>query len=99
MTSKDEIDENTVQHVAELARIYLTDKEKKEFTKQLSNILNFFSEISELDTSHVKPTYHVLDIKNVFRKDEIKKSLPQEVALSNAPQKEKGYFKGPKIVH
>ena len=92
------IDEDTVVHLAELARITLSDKEKKEFAKQLSNILEFFSQISELDTENVKPTYHVLELKNVFREDEPRDSMPQDVALANAPQKEKGYFKSPKIV-
>ena len=92
------IDEDTVVHLAELARITLSDKEKKEFAKQLSNILEFFSQISELDTENVKPTYHVLELKNVFREDEPREGLTQEAALKNAPQKEKGYFKAPKIV-
>nr|MDO8085709.1 Asp-tRNA(Asn)/Glu-tRNA(Gln) amidotransferase subunit GatC [Candidatus Sigynarchaeum springense]MDO8117023.1 Asp-tRNA(Asn)/Glu-tRNA(Gln) amidotransferase subunit GatC [Candidatus Sigynarchaeota archaeon] len=92
------IDEETVVHLAELARITLSDKEKKEFAKQLSNILEFFSQISELDTENVKPTYHVLELKNVFREDEPREGLSQEAALKNAPQKERGYFKSPKIV-
>ena len=92
------IDEETVVHLAELAHITLSDKEKTEFAKQLSSILEFFSQISELDTENVKPTYHVLELKNVFREDEPRDSMPQEVALKNAPQKEKGYFKAPKIV-
>ena len=92
------INEETVTHLAELARITLSDKEKKEFAKQLSNILEFFSQISELNTENVKPTYHVLEMTNVFREDEPKESLPQDVALKNAPQKEKGFFKAPKII-
>ncbi|MHA1370051.1 MAG: Asp-tRNA(Asn)/Glu-tRNA(Gln) amidotransferase subunit GatC [Promethearchaeota archaeon] len=92
------INEDTVQHLAELSRIQLTEEEIKEFTKQLSKILEFFSQISELDTENIKPTYHVLDVKNVFREDVFKKSLPQDVALSNAPEKEDGFFKAPKII-
>ncbi|HME54693.1 MAG TPA: Asp-tRNA(Asn)/Glu-tRNA(Gln) amidotransferase subunit GatC [Candidatus Lokiarchaeia archaeon] len=92
------LDEDTVSHLAELCRIKLSDKEKKEFATQLSNILEFFSQISELDTENVKPTYHVLELTNVFREDEAKESLPQDVALANAPQKEKGFFKAPRII-
>ncbi|MEX2683901.1 MAG: Asp-tRNA(Asn)/Glu-tRNA(Gln) amidotransferase subunit GatC [Candidatus Sigynarchaeota archaeon] len=91
------IDEETVVHLAELARITLSEKEKREFAKQLSSILEFFSQISELNTENVKPTYHVLDLKNVFRDDEPREGLSQEAALKNAPQKERGYFKSPKI--
>ncbi|MFX0101498.1 MAG: Asp-tRNA(Asn)/Glu-tRNA(Gln) amidotransferase subunit GatC [Candidatus Hodarchaeota archaeon] len=92
------INEETVQHLADLARIKLSDVEKKEFTKQLSNILDFFSQISELDTENVKPTYHVLELNNVFREDKVRESLSQDQALKNAPEKDKGYFKAPKIV-
>ena len=91
------IDEETVVHLAELARITLSDKEKKEFAKQLSSMVEFFSQISELDTENVKPTYHVLELKNVFREDEPREGMSQEAALKNAPQKEKGYFKSPRI--
>jgi aspartyl-tRNA(Asn)/glutamyl-tRNA(Gln) amidotransferase subunit C len=93
------IDESTVEHLANLARIDLTDKEIKKFTKQVSSILDFFSELSELDTEDVKPTYHVLEINNVFRDDVAKDSLPREEILANAPEKEKGYFKAPKIIN
>ncbi|MHA1684745.1 MAG: Asp-tRNA(Asn)/Glu-tRNA(Gln) amidotransferase subunit GatC [Promethearchaeota archaeon] len=92
------INEQTVEHLGELARVNLSEVEKKEFTKQLSSILDFFSKISELDTDNVKPTYHVLEVNNVMRKDEVKESLPQEVVLGNAPEKEKGYFKSPRII-
>nr|MDO8116475.1 Asp-tRNA(Asn)/Glu-tRNA(Gln) amidotransferase subunit GatC [Candidatus Sigynarchaeota archaeon] len=92
------IDEETVMHLAELARITLSEREKKEFAKQLSNILGFFSQLSDLNTDNVKPTYHVLDIKNVFRPDEPGKSISQEEALKNAPEKQDGFFKAPRIV-
>ncbi len=92
------IDEETVVHLAELARITLSDKEKKEFAKQLSNILGFFSQLSDLNTENVKPTYHVLDIKNVFRPDVPGESISQEDALRNAPEKQDGFFKAPRIV-
>lgn len=98
MSHLSSLDEDTVSHLAELARITLSDKEKKEFAKQLSNIMEFFSQISELDTENVKPTYHVLELTNVFRDDEPGESLPQDVALQNAPQKEKGFFKAPRII-
>jgi len=98
VSSLSSLDEDTVSHLADLARITLNDKEKKDFAKQLSNILEFFSQISELDTENVKPTYHVLELTNVFREDEPGESLPQDVALKNAPQKEKGFFKAPRII-
>ena len=54
--------------------------------------------MSELDTENVKPTTYALPMQNVFRKDEVKASLDREAALANAPLKEDGYFKVPKVL-
>ncbi|MBQ1613274.1 MAG: Asp-tRNA(Asn)/Glu-tRNA(Gln) amidotransferase subunit GatC, partial [Selenomonas sp.] len=54
--------------------------------------------LSELDTENVKPTTYALPMQNVFRKDEVKESLDREAALANAPLKEDGYFKVPKVL-
>jgi aspartyl-tRNA(Asn)/glutamyl-tRNA(Gln) amidotransferase subunit C len=54
--------------------------------------------LGELDTENVKPTAHVLPLKNVFREDVVKPSLDRDLALSNAPEREDGYFKVPKIL-
>lgn len=85
-------------YLAWLAKIELTEEEKKLFTEQLNRILEFFREIDKIDTSNVPPTYHVLPISNVFREDEPEPPLPQEEALKNAPRKKDGFFIAPKIV-
>lgn len=87
-----------VEHVALLARIELTEEEKELFTDQLNRILEYFRKIDEVDLEGVEPTYHVLEIKNVFRKDEVTEHLSHEEALLNAPRKEREYFKAPRIV-
>ena len=87
-----------VEHVAWLAHIELTEKEKNLFTEQFNRILSYFRKIDEADTEGVPPTYHVLDLVNVYRKDEAKESLPKEESLKNAPKKEDGFFKSPRIV-
>jgi len=87
-----------VEHVAWLAHIELSDEEKALFTEQFNEILEFFKKIDEVDTEGVEPTYHVLDLKNVSRKDETRASLPTEEALKNAPKKEKKFLKAPRIV-
>lgn len=92
------ISKKDVEHVALLARLGLTEEEKKKFTRQLSQILEHASKISELDTEDVPPTSHVLPVKNVFRSDKSRPCLSQEKALSNAPKKEKGAFVVPKII-
>ena len=95
---KQHLSKKEVEHVAWLAHIELSDKEKTLFTEQFNEILEYFKKIDELDTKGVEPTYHVLDLKNVFRKDETTPSLSTEVALKNAPKKEKKFFKAPRIV-
>ncbi len=87
-----------VEHVAWLAHIELSDEEKTLFTEQFNDILEFFKKIDMIDTKGVEPTYHVLDLKNVSRKDETIPSLPTEEALKNAPKKEKKFIKAPRIV-
>ena len=87
-----------VEHIAWLAHIELSDKEKTLFTEQFNEILDYFKKIDEVDTEGVEPTYHVLDLKNVSRTDETTPSLPIEEALRNAPKKEKKFIKAPRII-
>jgi len=87
-----------VEHVAKLARLELSDQEKVKFTDQLNAILNYAGKLNELSTNDVEPTSHILDIKNVTRKDEVIASLPREEALRTAPSHQDGYFKVPTII-
>jgi len=96
--SKSHISLKEVEHIAQLAHIELTEDEKRLFTKQLNEILEYFRKIDEADTEGVPPTYHVLDLVNVYRDDEVGESLSQKEALSNAPKKERGFFKAPRII-
>ncbi|MCG0276018.1 MAG: Asp-tRNA(Asn)/Glu-tRNA(Gln) amidotransferase subunit GatC [Thermosediminibacteraceae bacterium] len=88
----------TVEHVANLARLYLSEDEKAEMAKKLNSILEYMDKLNELDTTDVPPTAHIIPIKNVFREDVVKESLPREEALKNAPDKERGFFKVPRII-
>jgi aspartyl-tRNA(Asn)/glutamyl-tRNA(Gln) amidotransferase subunit C len=87
-----------VEHIAWLAHIELTEEEKRVFAEQFNRILDFFRKIDEIDTSNVPPTYHVLDLVNVFRKDEVREPLPKDSVLMNAPKREDGFFKSPRII-
>jgi len=87
-----------VEHVANLARLELSEQESGRLTDQLSNILTYVEKLNELDTKGVEPTAHVLDIRNVMREDIIAPSLTQERALANAPEKAAGHYKVPKII-
>jgi len=91
------ITKKDVEHIGWLARIELTEEEKEKFTKQLNSILDYFEKLDEIETG-AAPMHHVFGLTNVFRDDVAKKSMSQEDALQNAPKKEKGCFKGPRIV-
>ncbi|MCW4015393.1 MAG: Asp-tRNA(Asn)/Glu-tRNA(Gln) amidotransferase subunit GatC [Candidatus Bathyarchaeota archaeon] len=95
---KQHLSKKEVEHVAWLAHIELSDEEKTLFTEQFNEILEYFKKIDETNTQNVEPTYNVLDLTNVSRKDETKPSLPTKEALRNAPKKEKKFFKAPRIV-
>ncbi len=86
-----------IEHIGWLARTELSETEKELFEKQLSSILDYFAVLDELDTEDIEPTYHVIGIKDVVRKDEPKEALSQSEALRNAPKKEKGYIKSPRM--
>ena len=94
---RQQLSKKDVEHVAWLAHIELSDKEKTLVTEQLNEILEYFKKIDAVDTKGVEPTYHVLDLNNVSRADEIKSSLTTEEALRNVPKKEKKFLKAPRI--
>jgi len=82
-----------VRHVAELAKLGLTEEEKGLFSEQLSAILDYAERLQELDTEDVPPTAHSIPLQNVMRDDEVTSSCPPEDILANAPQSEQGSFK------
>jgi aspartyl-tRNA(Asn)/glutamyl-tRNA(Gln) amidotransferase subunit C len=82
-----------VRHVAELAKLALTDEEVALYAVQLSAILDYAEILMEVDTSHVPPTPYVLPLVNVLRDDVPGLSLSNEVALSNAPDQANGFFR------
>jgi aspartyl-tRNA(Asn)/glutamyl-tRNA(Gln) amidotransferase subunit C len=82
-----------VRHVAELAKLKLTDDEVSRFAQQLSAILEYAEILQQVDTSHVPPTPYVLPLQNVMRDDVPTASLPNDVALGNAPDADDGFFR------
>jgi aspartyl-tRNA(Asn)/glutamyl-tRNA(Gln) amidotransferase subunit C len=82
-----------VEHIAELARLSLTEQEKALFQDQLSAILDYAVVLQGVDTSAVPPTATVLPLRNVMRDDVVAPSLPTEDVLANAPAAGEGYFK------
>lgn len=87
-----------VEHVALLARLALDEEEKERYTTQLAKILEYAAILNELDTADVPPTAHVLSLQNVFREDHVGPHLPPDAVVGNAPDKEDGFFKVPRII-
>jgi aspartyl-tRNA(Asn)/glutamyl-tRNA(Gln) amidotransferase subunit C len=87
-----------VEHVALLARLELTDKEKEVYSRQLSDILEHARKLQQLDTKDVPPTAHVLPLQNVLREDRVGEHLPPEKVLANAPDRQDDFFKVPRII-
>jgi len=82
-----------VEHVADLAKLGLTEEEVEMYREQLSAILEYAAILQRLDTEAIPPTATVLPLRNVMRADEPAASLSQEEALSNAPSAAEGYFR------
>jgi aspartyl-tRNA(Asn)/glutamyl-tRNA(Gln) amidotransferase subunit C len=87
-----------VEHIAKLARLEFTQEEMEKFTHQLNEILAYMEQLNKLDTTNVEPLSHVIELNNVFRRDEVKPGLTTEEALRNAPSKTEKFFKVPKVI-
>ena len=82
-----------VRHIAWLARLGLSEEEVEKFSLQLSNILENFEILKEVDTTDVPPATHTIPLQNVIRKDDVAESYPQAEILFNAPKQEGHCFK------
>lgn len=82
-----------VEHVANLAKLSLTEEEIELYGRQLSAILEYFAMLQQLDTDAIPPTATVLPLRNVMRADECGPSLPREDVLANAPAVAEGHFR------
>ncbi len=92
------ITKKEVEHVANLARLTLSDEDLEVMTGQLGTILSYVDKLGELDTSKVEPTTHVFSVTNAFREDRVTESLSREESLANAPLQNGESFQVPKII-
>lgn len=92
------VSRDDVRHVAELARLDFSEEEEARMADQLSQILGYVDKLDELDTSGVPPMSHVLDITNVFRKDEIEERIDRGQVLEPAPETDDEYFLVPQVI-
>lgn len=95
------IDKKTLEHLAELAKIELTEHEEEKLLKNFEEILNYFEELKQVDTSNVKPMTGGTASENVFREDE--KEIRSQIngspddLIEAFPEKEGRFLKVPPV--
>ena len=87
-----------MENVAVLSRLAIPADKEEQYTQQLNDFLEYVDNLSAVPTDDIQPIAHVLPVSNVFREDVVKESLDREMALSNAPLKDDGYFRVPKVL-
>ncbi len=92
------IDKDTVEKIAHLARLEFDEKEQEQVINDMNNMLSFVNKLNEVDTSTVEPLIYMSDETNILRDDEVKQEITQDQALKNAPKKDSDYFKVPKVI-
>ena len=95
---KAKINKELIEHVAEVARLKLTDKEIEKFSKELREVIDVFSKIDTVDTNGIEASLQPVELKNMLREDKKEKSFTQDEVLSLTDHKKDGYFKGQKAV-
>ena len=94
------LSEKEIQHIADLARLELSEEEKKIYGKQLSHVLDYIDQLKEVDTAGIEPTAQVTGIENVYREDRVavRKEDEVESALNQSPEKEGKQIKVKRIL-
>lgn len=92
------ISQETVLHIAKLARLEFKGEELEEIKKDLEKIIGFMDNLSSVNTSHIQPLIFMSEEKNVLREDVSIISISKDEALKNAPKKDTDYFRIPKVL-
>ena len=87
-----EISAEQVAHLANLARIALTEEEIEHLTKELGQIMHAVEQVNQVATPEVPPTSHPIPMQNVFRDDVVGQTLTAEEALAGAPESDGSRF-------
>ena len=85
--------EKEVEEIAYLARLSLTSEEKARYRQQLSAVLDYVAQISQLELADIPPTTHAITQQNIFRNDVADSPMPVDEALFNAPHQQDNQFK------
>ncbi|MCE5333650.1 MAG: Asp-tRNA(Asn)/Glu-tRNA(Gln) amidotransferase subunit GatC [Desulfobacteraceae bacterium] len=92
------ISREEVRHVANLARLDLSEAEQERMTGQMNGILSYMEKLNELDTTGISAMTHAIELQNVFRPDRVCPSLDRKEALQNAPGSDGINFVVPKVI-
>ena len=92
------IDDKIIEYVGILAKLNLSEEEKKKAGEDMSRMLEYIDKLNELDTDGVEPMSHVFPVNNVFREDIVTNGDDREGILKNAPERKEGAFVVPKTV-
>lgn len=92
------IDKDTIKHIAYLSRLEVKDNEVDTISKKIGDVLSYVDKLQSVNTENIGITYNPINLSNALRDDEIRKSLDREKVLQNAPDKEMGCFKVPKVI-
>lgn len=90
------ITDETIEYVGILAKLSLSDEEKEQAKKDMTNMLNYIDTLNELDTDGVEPMSHVFPVNNVFREDVVTNGDDRDNIVANAPEEKDGSFMVPK---
>lgn len=93
-----EIKRETIEHIANLSMLNLSEEEIEKYTKDMEEIVGFANSINEVDTASVEESNFVSDMKNVFRKDEVRSSFDRDELLSNAPSSNGEAYQIPNVM-
>jgi aspartyl-tRNA(Asn)/glutamyl-tRNA(Gln) amidotransferase subunit C len=92
------VDESVISKLEKLAKLKLTDLERKEMQDDLDKMLNMVDKLSEVNTEGVAPLVYMHEERNILRVDSISNVLDREIGLKNAPKRVKSYFAVPKVI-
>lgn len=93
-----EISNELIEHICKLARLRFEKGELERFKAQFKRIVEYVEKINELNLDDIEPTSHAIEQSNVFRADEVKKSLKKEQILTNAPNAKGEFIATPRVI-
>lgn len=97
--NKSKITKETVEHIANLARVGLSSEQCEQYANECGAIIKFVDQLNEVNTDGIEPMSHAGDYGTIWREDREQQSIEQaEKILKNAPQSENGFFVVPKII-